>query len=263
MSVHVSIAATGRAFQDFEETEPTGARRGALAVYLPHMGLVLGMTASERERRHRPDGEPEGIVLRLERRCGGAPGGASLPARREADRRHAAVDDHVVRQLSQALEATRAEGGCGVYADALQLALVARMLAVEENARAALPPEVEPSAPARVKSGLVTWRLKRVLAFIEANLCDAISLADMARAAGLSRMHFAAQFRLSTGLRPHEYLLKARIMRAQRLMLESRDPLVQIALAVGFQTQAHFTTVFRRFAGATPHQWRSAQAAEV
>ena len=42
------------------------------------------------------------------------------------------------------------------------------------------------------------------------------------------------------------------------LLLETRDPLVEIALAVGFQTQAHFTTVFRRFVGDTPYQWRCA-----
>jgi AraC family transcriptional regulator len=32
---------------------------------------------------------------------------------------------------------------------------------------------------------------------------------------------------------------------------------VQIALTVGFQTQAHFTTVFKRFVGCTPHRWRA------
>jgi AraC-like DNA-binding protein len=38
--------------------------------------------------------------------------------------------------------------------------------------------------------------------------------------------------------------------------------LVDIALTVGFQTQAHFTTVFKRFAGDTPYQWRSAHLAQ-
>jgi AraC-like DNA-binding protein len=33
-------------------------------------------------------------------------------------------------------------------------------------------------------------------------------------------------------------------------------------LTVGFETQAHFTTVFKRFAGDTPHQWRSAHLAQ-
>jgi AraC family transcriptional regulator len=37
---------------------------------------------------------------------------------------------------------------------------------------------------------------------------------------------------------------------------------VDIALTVGFQTQAHFTTVFKRFVGDTPYQWRSAYLAQ-
>lgn len=105
----------------------------------------------------------------------------------------------------------------------------------------------------------MAWRLKRVLAFLDAHFGDAITLADMAGVAGLSRMHFAARFRISTGVKPHDYLLRLRIERARQLMVESEEPLAQIAFSVGFQTQAHFTTVFRRFSGTTPHRWRSAQ----
>ena len=69
-------------------------------------------------------------------------------------------------------------------------------------------------------------------------------------------MHFAAQFRIATGFRPHEYLLRKRIERACDLLVTSDASLVDIALSVGFQTQAHFTTVFKRFMGETPHRWR-------
>ena len=105
-------------------------------------------------------------------------------------------------------------------------------------------------------SGLSKWRLKRATEFMEANLSEPISLADIAAATGLSRMHFAAQFRAATGLRPHEFLLRRRIARAQELLLTSHMPLVEIALDVGFKTQAHFTTVFARLAGETPNAWR-------
>jgi AraC-like DNA-binding protein len=73
-------------------------------------------------------------------------------------------------------------------------------------------------------------------------------------------MHFAAQFRAATGFRPHEYLLRRRIQRAEELLRLSTMTLVDIALTVGFQTQAHFTTVFKRFVGDTPYQWRNANA---
>lgn len=117
--------------------------------------------------------------------------------------------------------------------------------------------------PVRAGSGLVAWRLKRVLAFMEEHYGEPVTLAEMARVAGLSRMHFAAKFRISTGSRPHEYLLRLRVERAQTLMLETCEPLAQVAFSVGFQTQAHFTTVFRRFAATTPHRWRSEQMARA
>ena len=105
---------------------------------------------------------------------------------------------------------------------------------------------------------LQKWRLKRVEQYIDENLGGKVTLENLAAVAGLSRMHFAAQFRAAVGMRPHEYLLKRRIERAQELLRQANASLVDIALTVGFQTQAHFTTVFKRFAGDTPYQWRSA-----
>lgn len=105
-------------------------------------------------------------------------------------------------------------------------------------------------------AALPRWRLKRAVDYIEAHIEGPVSLAELASAAGLSRMHFAAQFKVATGMRPREYLLRRRIERAQRLLLNGERSLVDIALSVGFQTQSHFTTVFKRFGGQPPRAWR-------
>ncbi len=107
--------------------------------------------------------------------------------------------------------------------------------------------------------GLSNRRLMRVLAYIDAHIGEPITLANLAAAAGLSRMYFARQFRAATGIRPHEYVLRRRIERAQQLLTATSDALVDIALSVGFQTQAHFTTVFKKIVGNTPRQWRRGQ----
>jgi AraC family transcriptional regulator len=83
-----------------------------------------------------------------------------------------------------------------------------------------------------------------------------LTLVDLAGAAGLSRMHFAAQFRAATGLRPHEYMLRRRVEKARCLLATSEMPIAEVAFSVGFCSQAHFTTVFRRFSGLTPNRWR-------
>jgi transcriptional regulator GlxA family with amidase domain len=85
-------------------------------------------------------------------------------------------------------------------------------------------------------------------------------LADLAGIAGLSRTHFARQFRVATGFRPHDYLLRKRIERAQQMLAATSDALVDIAFSVGFQTQAHFSTVFKNIVGDTPRQWRREQS---
>ena len=101
-------------------------------------------------------------------------------------------------------------------------------------------------------------RLKLVFEYVDVHLSNRITLLDLAAVAGLSRMHFASQFRMATGLRPHEFVLRRRVRQAEELLRNSRMAIVEVALTVGFQTQAHFTTVFKRFAGCTPRQWRAA-----
>src|SRR6202000_2843655 len=85
---------------------------------------------------------------------------------------------------------------------------------------------------------------------------DKITLSDLAAVAGLSAMHFASQFRAATNLSTHDYFLSRRIKGAEELLRQATITLVEISLTVGFQTQAHFTTVFKRFVGDTPYNWR-------
>jgi AraC-like DNA-binding protein len=113
-----------------------------------------------------------------------------------------------------------------------------------------------PLACAVKKTVLPQWRLQRVDDYVKAHLSESITLNDMATAAGLSPMHFAAQFRAATGLRPHHYLLLCRMEHAKQLIAEMPRSMLDVALEVGFHTQAHFTTVFKRLTGKTPSQWR-------
>lgn len=103
---------------------------------------------------------------------------------------------------------------------------------------------------------LQLWRLQRVVLYIEAHLADQVTLLEMAEAAGFSPMHFAGLFRIATGVRPHEYVLRRKIEEAQLVLLTSDMPIVEVALSFGFLSQAHFTTVFKRFVGSPPLRWQ-------
>jgi AraC-like DNA-binding protein len=105
-------------------------------------------------------------------------------------------------------------------------------------------------------NALPKWRLRRIEDYVGTHFDRGISLSDLAQVAGLSRMHFAAQFRAATGYRPREYLLHHRIEYAKSLLLNSETSLAEVALSAGFCTQAHFSTVFKRLVGDTPARWR-------
>jgi AraC-like DNA-binding protein len=138
--------------------------------------------------------------------------------------------------------------------NAMRLAVVASLVET-------LTPSIPAMAPKRAVPALSKWRLSRVQAYIDEHIGEAITLENLAATAGLSRTYFSRQFQAATGRSPHEYVLRKRIERAQQRLAATADPLVDIGLSVGFQTQAHFTTVFKKIVGYTPLQWRREQPA--
>jgi len=119
-----------------------------------------------------------------------------------------------------------------------------------------------PHGPARsacapaTRGGLAPWQAKRVASYIEANLPSSIRIDELAEVVQLSASHFFRVFRESFGTSPLDYIAQQRVHRAQQLMMSSREPLAQIALACGMCDQAHFTRIFRRVVGTNPRAWR-------
>ena len=72
----------------------------------------------------------------------------------------------------------------------------------------------------------------------------------------LSASHFARAFPISTGLPPHQWLLRQRIETAKQLMNDRDLPLSEIAISAGFANQSHFTRVFSAVVGVSPGTWR-------
>ena len=103
---------------------------------------------------------------------------------------------------------------------------------------------------------LAPWRIKRAVDFIDKNLANPMQHAEVARAAGLSPMHFAAGFRSATGSSPQAYVRDRRIARAKAKLLSEELSIGAIAMDVGFRSQTHFITVFRRQTGYPPARWR-------
>ena len=106
--------------------------------------------------------------------------------------------------------------------------------------------------------------LARVRRHIEANLPSALTLGALAEMAGMSQFHFCRLFRDATGQSPHQYVLKARVDAACRLLWNCGTAgsgprtVLDIALACGFGSSSHFSTQFKRHTGQSPLTWKSA-----
>jgi AraC family transcriptional regulator len=112
-------------------------------------------------------------------------------------------------------------------------------------------------SPTPQRGGLSPRRLREVKDYIEANLSKEITLGDLAALAGLSKAHFCRAFQKSVGIASHRYIVRQRIEVAKRLLVESKMPIAEVALASGFGDQSHFTKHFRYFVGTTPWRFRN------
>lgn len=111
-------------------------------------------------------------------------------------------------------------------------------------------------APVEAVGGLPPWRLQRVFAYIRENLAREVSVAQLAKTVGMSQYYFSKLFKTSTGTTPHQYVMRQRVERAQELLRDSGTALASVATEVGFETQSHFTSVFRHIVGVTPKRYR-------
>jgi AraC-like DNA-binding protein len=100
--------------------------------------------------------------------------------------------------------------------------------------------------------------LLRARDLADARYRDAIRVADMARAAGLSPAHFSREFRSTFGESPHQYLLTRRLERAAALLRSTDRTVTDICFLVGLESVGSFTTSFRRMFGKTPTAYRAA-----
>lgn len=112
--------------------------------------------------------------------------------------------------------------------------------------------------PAPAKGGLSGWRLRIVLEYLDENLAEDVSLAELAGLAGLSHRHFCTAFRRSVGVPPHRHLVERRIARSKELLADPALSVTDVAMAVGFGSGTHFATMFRKLAGTTPRAYRAA-----
>lgn len=92
--------------------------------------------------------------------------------------------------------------------------------------------------------------------WISAHLADEISLAILARQAGMSQRSFSRHYTEQTGLTPGRAVERLRVEAARQLLLESRLPIKRISRRCGFGSEETMRRSFQRLLGATPQDYR-------
>ncbi|CAA9426129.1 MAG: Transcriptional regulator, AraC family [uncultured Rubrobacteraceae bacterium] len=157
--------------------------------------------------------------------------------------------DDAVEHIGLAMLAEMESGGVGgrVYGDALATALSTHLLRNHGTSSQTVSDQ---------KGGLPRNALRRVTDFVNDNLSMDLGLSEMAGVANLSRYHFSRQFKRSTGLSPHQYVIGRRVERARELLSSTDLSVGDVASVVGFTHQSHLAYHTRRRFGVPPSTLR-------
>jgi AraC family transcriptional regulator len=149
------------------------------------------------------------------------------------------IRDPQVERIGWAMEAESREGypSGRLFSDGMALALAARLLALQSR--------TQPREPGD-RHALPAWQLRKVVEYIESNLDQSLTLADLASVTGYSVSHFKPLFRRATGMPAHRFVMQRRAARARDHLQQERLSRTEIALATGFAHASHMARYLRR-----------------
>jgi transcriptional regulator GlxA family with amidase domain len=133
-------------------------------------------------------------------------------------------------------------------ADELAQTIVACLRQTTEQPQQNSTPERDPKLARDV--------LGRAIRFVNDNLDSKLRWDDIATACGVDPFAFGRGFKLTSGMTPHQYIIRCRLRRAMKLLAREELTLADIALEVGCSCQSHLTTLFRKHLGTTPGAFR-------
>ncbi len=98
--------------------------------------------------------------------------------------------------------------------------------------------------------------LMPALNYIEDNFRKDFSVADLAAVSGVSQQYLCRIFKQTMNIRPNEYITSRRLREAKFLLTETTLTVAEICMQSGFADAGYFSTVFKRYEGITPTEYR-------
>jgi len=164
------------------------------------------------------------------------------------------VRDPQVEQVGKLLLSELEDGGLmgDLYAQSLTNVLMIHLLRHHSSLgrREARKMERE------YKGALSKRTLRSVVDYVGDNLVHDLTLDELAGVAHMSPYHFSRRFKRSTGLSPHQYVVRKRVERAKELLTNTELTLFEVAISVGFSDQSHLAKHTKRLLGVSPKYLR-------
>lgn len=107
------------------------------------------------------------------------------------------------------------------------------------------------------KTGKNQDRILTMIAFIQGNFTEKLTLEDIADAAAISTRECLRCFQSSIHQSPMDYLICYRMQSAKKLLETTDHSITDIALHCGFNSSSYFTKIFHRTFGKTPNAYRT------
>ncbi len=101
--------------------------------------------------------------------------------------------------------------------------------------------------------------IRQIVEYVEANYGQKLSLGGLAEYLSMSEGYLCRFFRENFHMTFVEYVQRVRLQKAERLLMETDDPVGKIALDVGFGSGNYFTTEFGKYYHVTPQKYRKGQ----
>ncbi|OKH55658.1 AraC family transcriptional regulator [Calothrix sp. HK-06] len=160
--------------------------------------------------------------------------------------------DPLIHSIAIALKSELESNKLGgrLYVDSLFTALMAHLLRNYSTKKCTLPSST---------NGLPKRKLQQVLDYIHDNIDEDLTLFKLAAIAHISPSYFSSLFKQSTGLAPHQYIIRYRVERAKQLLLKGKLSIAEISILVGFTHQSHLSYHFRRHFGSSPKKFIESQ----
>lgn len=166
----------------------------------------------------------------------------------EKSKRGILFSKSTIQQISPRLKQLRSKQG---FDSVLELMSILHDLSISRNMRI-----LSDGSFSNIQPSYNSRRVEKVMEYLNQNFDKAILLADAAKLANMTEVSFSRFFKTHTGISFMDSLLEIRLGHASRLLIDTNQPVAEVAYNCGFNNISNFNRLFKKKKNCTPKEFR-------